>query len=176
MRLSLSEIMNLNHESRDYQVEIEMDRYSHMGVEYDFIRKNPVSIVLTSVGSKKVMLDAVIDLSLAVPCDRCLEAVEVPFRIEVKQRFDFNDETGDDGEDEDDVSYIIGYDLDVDAMVNEEIMIGFPMKVLCNEDCKGICKVCGANLNKGECGCDRTELDPRMSVIRDLFNDYNKEV
>ena len=63
----------------------------------------------------------------------------------------------------------------VNSLVYEEILLGFPMKVLCQEDCKGICKVCGANLNQGECGCVRTEPDPRMSVIRDIFNNV-KEV
>ena len=65
--------------------------------------------------------------------------------------------------------------MDTDRLVYDEILIGFPMKVLCREDCRGICAVCGANLNEGECGCDRTVPDPRMAVIRDIFNNF-KEV
>ena len=49
------------------------------------------------------------------------------------------------------------------------------MKVLCSEDCKGICNVCGQNLNEGTCDCEDTGLDPRMSVIRDVFKNF-KEV
>ena len=65
--------------------------------------------------------------------------------------------------------YIEGYTLDVDALIRDELFLHLPMKVLCKEDCRGICPRCGANLNHGTCSCDVTELDPRMAVIRDIF-------
>ena len=72
-------------------------------------------------------------------------------------------------------NYIDGYNLDVDKLIYNEILIGWPMKILCREDCKGICNMCGQNLNKGTCDCEDTSLDPRMSVIRDVFKNF-KEV
>ena len=72
-------------------------------------------------------------------------------------------------------SYVEGYNLNVDELVYDEILLNLPMKVLCKPNCKGICNRCGMNLNYGECGCDRESLDPRMSVIRDIFNNF-KEV
>ncbi len=48
----------------------------------------------------------------------------------------------------------IGFELDVDKLVYAEILVNWPMRVLCKDDCKGICKVCGMNLNKGTCSCD----------------------
>ena len=71
--------------------------------------------------------------------------------------------------------YLIGLDLDIDKLIYGEILVNWPMKVLCNDDCRGICKVCGMNLNKGDCDCQRTELDPRMAAIQDVFNKF-KEV
>ena len=71
-------------------------------------------------------------------------------------------------------AYIDGYTLDVDALVRDELFVHMPMKVLCRSDCKGICNRCGANLNHGTCGCDVTELDPRMAVIRDIFRNANQ--
>ena len=65
--------------------------------------------------------------------------------------------------------------LDVDKMLYLEIMLNIPGKVLCREDCKGICTVCGCNLNDGECGCDRFVPDPRMSAINDIFEKFNKK-
>ncbi len=78
-------------------------------------------------------------------------------------------------EEMEDIDYLIGFDLDVDKLIYGEILVNWPMKVLCKEDCKGICKVCGMNLNKGNCDCQRTELDPRMAAIQDVFNKF-KEV
>ena len=112
---------------------------------------------------------------LAVPCDRCLKEVSVPVDISMSAEFDFSGSNEESVLDLNETNYIDGYELDVDKLVYEEILLGFPMKVLCQDDCKGICKVCGANLNQGECGCNRTEPDPRMSVIRDIFNNV-KEV
>ena len=51
-------------------------------------------------------------------------------------------------------------------MLYNEILVDLPTKVLCSEDCKGICRVCGHNLNEGTCDCEDTGLDPRMSVVR----------
>lgn len=45
------------------------------------------------------------------------------------------------------------------------------MKVVCREDCKGLCPVCGKDLNKGDCDCDTTYRDPRFESLRALFND-----
>ena len=45
--------------------------------------------------------------------------------------------------------------LDIDDFVTTFLISSFPSKVLCRDDCKGLCTKCGANLNEGECGCDR---------------------
>ena len=71
--------------------------------------------------------------------------------------------------------YIEGYNLDVDQLVGNELTLNLPMKVLCREDCKGICSRCGTNLNRGTCDCAGMSLDPRMSVIQDIFKQL-KEV
>ena len=84
-------------------------------------------------------------------------------------------ETSGEIEDEEEKDYIDGYNLDVDKLVFGEILLLIPGKTLCKEDCKGLCLRCGANLNEGECGCDRESLDPRMSVFKDILNNF-KEV
>ena len=75
----------------------------------------------------------------------------------------------------DECGYISGTELDAEQLLYNEILINWPIRVLCKDDCKGICSRCGANLNIQECGCDTTELDPRMAVISDIFSKF-KEV
>ena len=70
---------------------------------------------------------------------------------------------------------MIGFHLDLDRIIYDEVLVNWPMKVLCREDCAGICKKCGQNLNHKTCDCEKTELDPRMAVIQDVFNKF-KEV
>ena len=67
------------------------------------------------------------------------------------------------------------HELDVDRLIYDEILVNWPTKVLCKDDCKGICPVCGQNLNQQDCGCDRQVIDPRMAKFQDIFNEF-KEV
>jgi uncharacterized protein len=107
-------------------------------------------------------------------CDRCL--APVPVRIDLEFERDVYSPEVDAGDDaEDNLDIMAGYQLNVENLVFNEILMNWPMKVLCKADCKGICKMCGKNLNLGECGCDTFVPDPRMAVIKDIFN-ANKEV
>ena len=176
MLISLSEIMNLPvGDVQKRTAAYEADSFVRCGVTYPILEKEEVRMSITNQGGRKVKIETETKVVLSVPCDRCLaeQRVEIPISSEVE--VDFNASEEDRVNDLNETGYIDGYDLDVDRMVYEEILLGFPMKVLCQDDCKGICKVCGANLNQGECGCNRTEPDPRMSVIRDIFNNV-KEV
>ena len=112
---------------------------------------------------------------LEIPCDRCLEAVPTEFILEFTKNVDLDESSEEQAMELDEKNYIDGYNLDVDKLLYNEILIGWPMKILCREDCKGICNMCGQNLNKGTCDCEDTSLDPRMSVIRDVFKNF-KEV
>ena len=75
----------------------------------------------------------------------------------------------------DENDYLTGMDLDVDRLVYLEVLMSWPLKVLCKDDCKGICSQCGKNLNKGPCGCTEEPKDPRMAAISDIFRKF-KEV
>ena len=105
-------------------------------------------------------------------CDRCLKEVQQPvdlqFEIEV-----YTPDT--EVEEADYQEFMEQYSLDVEGLISNEILMSLPAKVVCKEDCKGICKVCGNDLNLGECGCDTFVPDPRMAAIKDIFN-ANKEV
>ena len=118
-------------------------------------------------------MNAEIQMTLEIPCGRCLEPVSVPFVISVDEQFELSD-TPEQATEDSDEPYIDGYQLDVDALVRNELFVHMPLRVLCKEDCKGICKRCGTNLNLGTCDCDATELDPRMAAILDIFNGSKK--
>jgi uncharacterized protein len=76
-------------------------------------------------------------------------------------------------EDMEEQSFLDGNIIDIDEMLYPEIFINLPTKVLCRDDCKGICRVCGKNLNQGECGCDTFVADPRMAAISDIFKNFS---
>lgn len=175
MLIDLAKIMSVKDKVEHIEVLITQDRVKLDGAEYEFLQKDPVKLTITNLGNRKVLVEGDTKLSLKVPCSRCLEDVAVKFDIDISKTIDFNDTDQDRIKELDETNYISGYNLDVDLLIFDEIMIDFPLKVVCSEDCKGLCNVCGMNLNHGTCNCESTSLDPRMSAIRDIFNNF-KEV
>lgn len=113
-----------------------------------------------------VSVDAVIDFTLDVICDRCAESTKLDFRLPMNHILvtEVNDEDNDD--------YIIIEDmkLDIAELTLEDIYLALPSKFLCSDDCKGVCPNCGVNLNTGSCSCKK-EVDPRLEALLDLLND-----
>ena len=66
------------------------------------------------------------------------------------------------------VSVFDGKGIDVDEVVKEQILLAVPTRMLCREDCKGICPECGTDLNKGECACKKDDIDPRWAALKNL--------
>ena len=147
MIIDISSIVTCENKSLTEKVQIELESFVSRLGEFPIIEKAPIDLQIANIDGGKLRISGTVDLAASIPCSRCLEEVD----------------------------YLIGFDLDVDKLIYGEILVNWPMKVLCKEDCKGICKVCGMNLNKGDCNCQRTELDPRMAAIQDVFNKF-KEV
>jgi len=63
---------------------------------------------------------------------------------------------------------------DLFPRVREELILEMPIKLLCREDCKGLCSKCGADLNKGACECPGEPVDRRWGPLRNLLNGENK--
>lgn len=174
MQINVSEILSTSGKSQSFQVEAGFTTIPYSGNEYTVNEKEPFNLTVQNTGRKKIQVTGSTTLSLWIPCDRCLNDVSVEFPIEIDVVIDRNAE--DDDEKEWNESVLLeGSMLEVDMLVYDEIATHFPMKVLCKEDCKGICPVCGCNLNETSCDCDQTVPDPRMSAIRDIFNNF-KEV
>jgi uncharacterized protein len=175
MLIDLSEIMSVKGKVEHIQAPIELKSFCMEGMEYPFASKSPVDLTITDLGDRKVAIEGETKLSLLIPCSRCLEDVKTLFEIHFSKELDLSQRDEERIKELDETNYLIGYNLDVDLLVYDEILIDFPMKVLCDENCKGLCKVCGTNRNRNTCDCFDADLDPRMSVIRDIFNNF-KEV
>src|SRR5690606_41706177 len=61
-----------------------------------------------------------------------------------------------------------GTEVDLAPAVREQILLTLPMSALCKDDCRGLCQVCGQDLNERECGCDRRVTDPRWAALRSV--------
>ena len=112
-------------------------------------------------------------------CDHCLEHTVQEqvheFREDFRQGSEADDPKSLQGErefsmnDSEDVSYFSGETIDLAPLVRDTLLAAQPLSNVCREDCKGLCLVCGANLNQGDCGCDRFIPDPRLAALKDFF-------
>ncbi|MEE1085933.1 MAG: DUF177 domain-containing protein [Schaedlerella sp.] len=175
MLINLSDVLSEQHKPIRQTVEFEMNEIQMKSGKYQVIHKLPVEVHVSHMKNRELQIQGKMELSVVMACDRCLEDVEVQMPLEFTKFVNLAVDDAELPEGFDESNYIDGYNLDVDKMLYNEILVGWPTKVLCRDDCKGICNVCGQNLNMGTCDCEDTGLDPRMSVVRDLFKNF-KEV
>lgn len=173
MRIDLSDIISSENKEMSKQASIELKAFESKLGQFPIVKHAPFVLTFTNESNKRLFIRGETEVTIAIPCDRCLEEVDRVFRIRMDKELDL---TGSDAEKSmEESNYMTGTNLDVDQLIFGEILVSWPMKVLCRDDCKGICKRCGANLNLTECECQKTEPDPRMAAIQDIFNQF-KEV
>ncbi len=165
MLINLSKLLSGDQERLTEQVTVEMKTFSCQMGAFPVTEAKTFPLTIKKVETDKYLIQGETEITLEMPCDRCLEPVAVKIPLEIIR--EYNSKVKDEDSDED---FVIGYNLDTEQLLYCEILVNWPMKTLCNEDCKGICKKCGANLNHSSCTCDTVELDPRMAKIRDIFN------
>ena len=175
MLINLSELFSVEGKAKTYTCDLEMDCFHSPEGDYEVVDKSPVVLEIVNEGNRVFAMRGEGEVVLRIPCSRCLEPVEVPIDVEIEDEIDLKLSDEERARELNEQFYVSGYNLDVDRLVGNELTLNLPMKVLCREDCKGICNRCGTNLNYGTCDCDTRSLDPRMSVIQDIFKQL-KEV
>lgn len=171
MLINLSKILSTPSVREDFSVPLVFDTISFMGSVYRVTDKQEVRIHVENIEKNRLHIQVKTSLTLVLICNRCLE--DVPWECQIQ--FDKDYDKSDKNDEWNQESFIEGNNLDVERLISSELLPKIPMKVLCKEDCKGICPVCGTNRNKKDCGCDQSVPDPRMAAIQDIFNNF-KEV
>lgn len=176
MQIHLSDISSSEGKCIHVTAEFEMDTITFQSGSFPVLAKEPVELTITNTGKKVLELEGTGSITVGIPCDRCLEEVAVSVPLQIKRKIDLKLTDEDRINDLDESSYLTGMDLDVDRLVYLEVLMSWPLKVLCKEDCKGICSQCGKNLNEGPCECKEEPKDPRMAAISDIFSKFKEEV
>jgi uncharacterized protein len=122
---------------------------------------------------KEVELRGRLDAKLEAPCDRCLQPVEIPISAEFTERFVravswAAEEQHELHEDDLNLAVFDGEGIELDDLVREEILLAVPAVVLCREDCKGLCPICGVDRNLNDCQCEGNEVDSRWQKLKEL--------
>lgn len=157
----------------------------HEAHGFSFVSATPLHVVFRKV-TGRVWLKGGFEAQMIGPCKRCLKDVElkVPVSFELRMvsqaeyeaemRRGAGEDEGD-GEqagsfmlDEADAEPFDGKTIALDPIVREQVLLALPVVVLCGDDCKGLCMVCGQDLNEKECGCERKIADVRLAKLKDI--------
>ncbi len=139
-----------------------IDRITFSGDAY-FIGK-----ITDNAGYIRLMLRA--ELPYDTECDRCLAPVHGVFALDLEKTVVTEGML--EGDEEDNDEYVVAVDgfLDIDELLGEMVLLEFPTKILCEEDCPGLCEKCGKPKREGECSCVKKEIDPRLAILQKLLD------
>lgn len=166
MKLDFTGLFNSSGEELTVEYRLNLD-------DFEYSTYKPLKNGVDVKGSAYSKADVVyLDLNIAFTfngiCDRCAEEFSKDYSFDVSRVVVSHLEN-----EEDDDDYIIAdadNKLNVDDFVYQEIQLFLPQKMLCNDDCKGLCPKCGVNLNKEKCNCKK-DVDPRMATLLQLLED-----
>ena len=101
------------------------------------------------------------------PCDRCLKAYHREVRETIEQIY----QLGESELDSDEIEILPGNskEIDISKAIHDVFVLNRPIKLLCRDDCAGLCTNCGADLNKQKCSCQRDSIDPRLENLKTLL-------
>lgn len=178
-------------------MEILIDKISEEGLDFEFeksVKTFPVLAEMVANGECEfaapirtalrvlrigdmVEMDGDIETSVRLPCSRCLQ----PFQISLASHFALTymrratDGLKDTEPQEVELStedmgivYFQGEKINLKNTIQEQVIMEFPLKALCKQDCKGLCPRCGADLNEDPCDCDRRSSPGKFAVLKNL--------
>jgi uncharacterized protein len=106
---------------------------------------------------KKIMVDGHLSTTLLLRCDRCLEPYTWDLSTEFRISLSLSPFRGEGEiellEDDLNIDFIEGNLLDANQIIREQLILNVPMKTICTAECKGLCPICGCNLNTTHCSC-----------------------
>ena len=127
-------------------------------------------VTLTRDG-RTVFVEGIAHAAIHPPCARCLKAV--PTMLDPQINLSLLPAPAEQSEDQlnedemDEYSYA-NDEIDVGAILNEQLLLEKPIKILCNEDCKGLCPSCGSDLNEGTCACVAPPKSLAFAALKDF--------
>ena len=163
MRFHLKEILHVPGASLPFESQLDLS-------DLDFYGERPFAHPIVIHGTVRnmagaLMLEGSADTTLELVCDRCLKPFRQELRLPVSTLLA---ETLED-EENDEIVLLEDGAVDLDEVFTTALVLSMDSKHVCDQDCKGLCATCGANLNEGPCGC-RKEIDPRLAALAQLLD------
>lgn len=122
---------------------------------------------------KGIELRGEIAVEAETACVRCLKPVlrQGPISVELRyvspDAFESEEESEIEGDDLN-TDILVSDQIDMAEVIREQILLDMPTRVLCREDCRGLCDKCGSDLNLIDCKCSDDDVDPRWAALKNI--------
>lgn len=148
---------------------------AELGLTPEF--REPVEVQATiEKTSRQLFLKASLRTTADVECDRCVTLIREPLASGYQMHYVWE---ASDAEriDPAEVQVLSPGQTVIDTAddVRQTVLLAFPLKHVCREDCKGLCPRCGINLNEGTCDCRETRVDGRWDKLKELQNNKSNQ-
>ena len=164
MRVNVSEIIKTEGAGIDVSFNDDLPELREYDTSVEFKPSFEFTGRIVNLGGL-LKLSGDLHFEFSANCLRCLKRVDTVSNIKVEESFVEVSKS-----DDVDAYPFEGNVVDIDKPLMDNIILALPMKTICSEDCKGLCKTCGTNLNIKNCNCDEREIvDPRMEILKDYF-------
>ncbi|MEC9488981.1 MAG: DUF177 domain-containing protein [Halanaerobium sp.] len=157
MKINLRDIRNQPGAIKEYEFTEEFAAIELQGREIIPLEPIAIKVRVTNL-QEDYLVEGHLETIISVPCSRCLEQVEIPVTSEILHE---SPKKGPEA---------VRDFIDLTDEVYTALILQVPMQPLCTPDCKGLCSICGKNLNEGDCGCDREVVDPRLADLKKFFD------
>lgn len=162
MQLDVRKIIEVPGASIPFEYELTGDNLSFPSIsEY---KKKPTAQGRVFNEAGVLRMTGEISAELICICDRCGGLFEKTKTTDVDVVLGEEE-----SEENPDLFVLKGDTVDLDEVLGSCFIMDMDMKILCSDDCKGLCPECGKNLNLGPCGC-RKKPDPRFAVLEQLLD------
>jgi uncharacterized protein len=164
LQLDVAKLKRSPGESVSFEPMSDMPPMEMAGEKISF--DGPVKAILNATNTgQTIMVEGTASGLLQLNCCRCLEPFSYSFEVPFTEIYT----TAVEEAKEEEAIPFSGDILDVTSEVLKSLILELPMKAVCHEECQGLCPGCGQNLNQGKCECTVTEVDPRLSALRDIL-------
>jgi uncharacterized protein len=147
--------------SRDFPIDL-----PSVFLKPDLKLYNLVGNALITRTAHGLLLQAKLYAQVSAECARCLNDFSQPLGAEFTELYAFTPNSATES------GLLLPETgiIDIGPFVREEMLLAIPMSPICSPDCKGLCPICGENLNETVCNHEDESLDPRLSVLKTLLD------
>lgn len=166
MKIDLSSVIKVTGAEIAINGEVGFSDAQFLGESYRF--SDPLKVLGKVYNNgQSLALELDVEGAMETNCARCLEPLVADVSFSIHELLSQREE----GQKEDeDIILFDGYEIELDDIIADHFLMNVSGKYLCDEDCMGLCPVCGQNLNDGDCDCNKEYIDPRWQALADILN------